>query len=485
MRRSVKALAFVLTLPIIVAALGLLGHARWESRWDPWLERQVAMQRALPFRGLLMRPTLSDVCADERIGSRFPPCATYSLFSRATAGAAIVGGAGLAFLGGLLLAGQLCRGSRRWMVALLRPALFATALGVACLGVAHGLLAAAGLAVGAGALWFQPAERISGPLQVAALAGGLGWALAMATAVFSLIRRPTISLVGQMLDLREQARLADLLRTVSASVGAEPPENVVVCLVPWLFVTGMDVTCLDRRLSGRTLCLSLSLARILSVDELRGQLAHELAHYSREQAPFTTRVASPLIGVSRAMHEAAGRVRGFRAVVWAAPLALLSVLIAEATGGGALRGDWERSADEAAASVAGREAFASGLVKLAAFTPAWHAVFALMQSAAYSDTQYANVSAMFQEIAASSAGDDRLTGVDRMVQGHPIDRHATLGERVAALGLQSGDVAEAALSVVLQQPATSLIDGCKEIEERLSTAEHQLIVETGGRIPRG
>jgi Zn-dependent protease with chaperone function len=370
------------------------------------------------------------------------------------------------------------------MVALFRPALVATALGTSCLGVAHGLLAAAAVVVAAGSLLFEPLERVSGSLLLAAGAAGLGWALAMATVAFRLVRRPTVSLVGQVLDLSEQERLAELIRTVSATVGAEPPDNVVACLVPWLFVTGMNVTCLDRRVRGRTLCLSLPLARILSVDEFRGQLAHDLAHYSREQVAFTTRVASPLLGVTRAMHAAVRSSRGIRALVWEAPLALLSVFVGEAGAGNAVDADRERVADAAAAAVVGREAFASGLVKLAAFTPAWHEVFALMQNAVYSDTQYVNVSAVFQQIAASNADDERLTGIDLMVQAHPVDRHAMLGDRLSVLGVQLREVTGAALATVPQPSAATLVERCEAIEQRLSMAEHELIVETGGRIPR-
>ena len=71
-----------------------------------------------------------------------------------------------------------------------------------------------------------------------------------------------------------------------------------------------------------------------------------------------------------------------------------------------------------------------------------------------------------------------------MAQGHPIDRHAGLGERLGFLGLQLREVAGAALATVPQPSAATLVEGCEAIERRLSTAEHQLIVETGGRIPR-
>lgn len=482
MSRFVKPLALVLALPVLVAALGLAGRARWESRWDPWMARQMASQRALPYGGLLARPTLSTVCADGRVGLRFPPCATYDLFSTAIGGSSVVGEAGLAFLAALLLGGWWCRGSRRRLVWLLRPSLVATALGTSCLAVAHGLLAAAAVVVGAGALWFVPLGEMPSSLLLALFAAGTAWGLAMGTAAFGLIRQPTVSLVGQVLDLSEQSRLVELVKAVSAAVGAEPPDHVVACLVPWLFVTEGSVTGLDRRVSGRTLCLSLPLARILSVEELRGQLAHDLAHFSREQVAFTTRVMSPLVGVARARQDARARSHGFGVVVREAPLALLSLFMGGVGGGQVFYQDRERAADAAAAAVVGREAFAAGLVKVAAFTPAWHAVFALMQSAAFSDTQYVNVSEVFQEIAASNAGDERLIGVGRMAQGHPVDRHAPLGNRLEALGVPLREVAGAALATAPQPSSATLVAGCEAIERRLSTAEHQLILETGGRI---
>jgi Zn-dependent protease with chaperone function len=349
--------------------------------------------------------------------------------------------------------------------------------------VAHGLLAAGAVVIGAVGLWLEPVERLSSSLVLVALVAGVVWALAMASVAFSLIRRPTMSVVGQVLDPSRQRSLADFVAEVSQAVGAEPPAHTVACLIPWLFVTEMKVACLDGTVSGRTLCLSLPLVRILSVDEFRAQLAHELAHYSREQAALTVRVVSAFVGASRAMRDLAGRSRGLRAVVSRPPLALVSVFMNAVGGDAALGGDCEAAADQAACAVAGREALASGLVKLAAFAPAWHAVFAMMQSAAFADTQYLNVGAVFQEIAASNSGRDRLAGVGATMQGHPTDRHPALSERLAALGLDLGDVADAALLTVPVLSAASLIEGGETIEQRLTTVEHQMIVETGGRIP--
>ncbi len=370
------------------------------------------------------------------------------------------------------------------MVRLFRPLLVAAAVSMACLAVGNGLVAVLGIEVGTAAIALQPAERLVGSLSLVLGAAALGWALAVAVVAFGFIRRARISLVGEALDMARQPALSALLRDVATSVGAAPPANVVACLVPWLFVTEMDVSCLDRRVSGRTLCLSLPLARILTVGELRGLLAHDLAHYSREQAPFSRRVVLPLVGVSRAILDAVGRSRGPRAIVSAPPLILMSALVGELAAGSGLDGSRERVADEAAAATAGREALASGLAKLAAFTPAWHAVSALMQNAAYADTQYLNVAAVFQEIAVSNAGGDRLAGVESVAQGHPTDLHPALGERLDWLGVGVREIASAALTTAPEPSGASLVEGCEIVERRLSTAEHQLIVETGGRIAR-
>jgi Zn-dependent protease with chaperone function len=483
MRSLLKPLAIVLAVPVLVTALGMLGRNSWETRWNALVVRQVARQGARPDARFLARYSLGNVCSDRQTALRFPPCRTYNLFSAVIRASAVVGGAGLLFLGGLVLAGRFYRASRRWLVRLFRPSLVVVAAGTACLGLAHGLLAIAAVVVGSIDLFGEPVERVSGSLVMVAGTAGVVWAIAMATIAFSLIRQPTISVVGQALDLSVQRRLVEVVRQVSEQVGAAPPAHIVVCLVPWLFVTEMKMACLDGRVSGRTLCLSLPLGRILSVDEFRAQLAHELAHYSRDEEAFAARVVPALAGVSRAMRDLADRSRGVRAAAVAPPVALLSAFI-EAVGGGAgLGGERELAADKVAATVAGRESLGSGLVKLAAFAPAWPTVAAMMENAADSGTQYLNASALFQEIAASNATDDRLDGVECQAQDHPTDRHPALAARLQAIGLELRQVSTAALVTEPPVSAASLVEGYEAIEQRLSTVEHQLVVETGGEIP--
>jgi Zn-dependent protease with chaperone function len=480
MRTLLKPLAIVLAVPVLATALGLLGRSEWDSRWSATLARQFAAQRMRPDGRLLARYSLATLCADRRTGTRLPPCRTYNLFSTVIGASAVAGGAGFVLLTGLLVAGFLCRGNRRRLARLFRPSLALAAGGTALVAIVNAALAVAAVIAGTTYLFSEPIERVSTSLVLVAGTAGVVWAIAMVAVAFSVTRRPTITLVGWALDPATQRPLLDEVRRAAEAVGASVPGNIVACLAPWLFVTEVKVACLDGVLSGRTLCLSLPLGRILSIDEFRALLAHELAHFSAEDEGFATRVSPFLTGASRTLERLGRQSLGIRAAAVAPPVALLSFFMEAVRGGAEPGGDREFAADRAAAAVAGREALGSALVKAQAFAPAWHGVARAMQDAADAGTQYLNSSALFQEIVAANAGPDRLQGIAQQSLDHPTDRHPVLARRLTALGLDLPLVAAAALVTAPAAPAVSLVVGYEALEERLSTAEHHLLVETGG-----
>jgi hypothetical protein len=151
----------------------------------------------------------------------------------------------------------------------------------------------------------------------------------------------------------------------------------------------------------------------------------------------------------------------------------------DAMRGGAVAGDGrETEADRLAAAVTRADALGSALVKAHAFAPAWRAVVGAMLHAVASGTQYLNASALFQEIAASNNGPDRLRGIGRQELGHPIDRHPALASRLDALGLDLSRVALASLDATPPSPAIGLVRESEALEQRLSAAEHRLMALT-------
>jgi Zn-dependent protease with chaperone function len=482
MRRVLKPLAIVLAVPVLATALGLLGRTDWDARWIATLTRQLAAQHMRPDARLLARYSLATLCADPRAGARLPPCRTYNLYSfviRASAGA---GGVGFLVLGGLAAAGYLCRDDRRRLIRWFRPSLVFAAGGTALLAVINAMLAFAAIVAGTTYLFGEPVERVSTSLGLVAGTGAVVWAIAMAVVAFGVTRRPTVAVVGRVTGPEGQGPLFDEIRRVAGAVGAKVPGNVVLCLAPWMFVSEVRVACLDGVVSGRTLCLSLSLGRILSVDEFRALLAHELAHFAGEDEGFARRVAPFHLGAREALDRLGRPSRGLRAAAVAPPRAVLSFFLDGIRADGDVGGGREIAADRAAAAVAGREVLGSALVKTHAFAPAWYAVAGAMQDAADAGTQYLNAAALFQEVVVANTSPERLRGIGQQGHVHPTDRHPMLAERLTALGLDLPHVALAALATAPVPSAASLVRGYEAIEERLSTAEHQVLVDTGGEL---
>jgi Zn-dependent protease with chaperone function len=478
MRTLVKPLAMVLAVPVLVTALGVLARSQWDARWTANLVRQLTVQRVRPDDRTLARYSLASLCADGRTAARIPPCRTYVVHSALIRASAVIGAAGFAFLGGLLLAAHFCRTSRRRMAWLFRPSLVFAATGTSLLAAGNGLLAVAGAAVGSTVLFGQPVERVSMSLVLVAGTAATVWAIAASTIAFSVIRRPTLTLVGRRAAPSAHEQLADEVKRVAEAVGAEPPHDIVLCLAPWVAVTDVKMTTLDGAVSGPTLCLSLPLCRILSIDELRALLAHELAHFSYEEAGYARRVAPFRTGVSRALERLSWQARGMRRLAIAPAATLLGFFLVAVDEGETPGAGREARADQAAVSVAGADALASALVKVHAFAPAWEAVVDAMAFAVHSRTQYVNASALFHEIVSSNAGPERLRGLGPQEQGHPTDRHPPLTQRLAAIGVDPARLAAAALVIAPASPAIGLVEDAEAIEQGLSAAEQRLIAET-------
>jgi Zn-dependent protease with chaperone function len=473
-RNLLKPLVMVLAVPVLATAIGLLARSDWDSRWRASLVRQLTAQRMVPDTRLLARYSLGVLCSDQRAGARIPPCRTYNFHSTIIGAAAAVGAAGFAFLGVLLLCAHV---GRRRMALLFRPALAFAASGTAVVAAANALLAIAAIVAGADYLSGQPVERSSTSLVLVAGTAAIVWAVAVVWVAVSAARRPVLTVVGERLDPTAQRPLVEAVRRAAEAVGAEAPRHLLACLGPWIWVTDGKVAALDGIVSGRTLCVSLPLSRILSVDEARALVAHELAHFSPNRG-FPQRVSPSYAEAEQALDRLVSQARGVRGLAITPPLVLISFFMDGVRGFAEPGDEREREADRLAAAFVGPEALGSALVKAHAFAPAWHAVVGAMLHAVASGTQYVNASALFQEIAATNAGPDRLLGIERQELGHPTDRHPALAHRLDALGLDLSRVAAAALVTAPASPAIGLVQGAEALEQRLSAAEHRLMAAT-------
>jgi Zn-dependent protease with chaperone function len=456
----------------------MLARSQWDSRWTADLARQLTVQHMRPDDRVLARYSLASLCSDGPTAARIPRCRTYTSYSRLIQVSAVVGAVGFAFLGGLLLSAHLCRTSRRRMAWLFRPSLVFTASGTALLAMANAVLGVAGVAVGSTFLLGRPVERVSTSLVLIAGTAAVVWMIFVSTIAFNLIRRPTLTLVGRLLAPSGQAPLMDEVQRIADAVGADAPRSVVACLAPLVAMTEVRVATLNGTSSGRTLCVSLPLCRILSIEEFRALLAHELAHFSKEEGLFAGRVAPFYAGVIRALERFKRQSLGIRNLAITPPTVLVSFFVG-AVQDDATPGDGrEGRADQVAAAFAGADVLASALVKAHAFAPAWDAVMDAMVQAVRSGTQYVNASALFHEVVTCHAGPERLQGLGLQALGHPTDRHPPLAERLDALAIDRSRLATSALATTPESPAIGLVQEADALEQGLSAAEHRLIAET-------
>jgi Zn-dependent protease with chaperone function len=392
---------------------------------------------------------------------------------------------GLGLVVGISLAGALARINRVLLVALFIPGLYLTNLALIVLVLLHGLLALASLTF--------VASLVRIPLLALGLlviAGGtVCGILAMIRTSFRVVRRARATVSGRLLEPGTHFALSSFVRQLAESLGTRPPTQIVAGLEPTFFVTEADVQCLDGRLKGRTLYVSLAACRILTQLELQAIISHELAHfrgwdtgYSRLFYPFYRGTANSLTAVAHRARGGIGGVAFFPA--WYILGYFLESFAAAERDIGRQR---ELTADRVAAGMAGEVAVATALVKLYGFSRAWWQVQVRLREAVArsrsrragrhhgserNDPQALNLSTLFVEASAQLARSVwLLKDLDDEEPLHPTDSHPPLSTRLQALQLSISDVARAALRIPPERAAISLFADPGALERDLTARE--------------
>ncbi len=146
---------------------------------------------------------------------------------------------------------------------------------------------------------------------------------------------------------------------VAKKLGARPPDQVRLTYLPCCGVVAWD--------RSRALILGLPLLHVLDRSELRAVLAHELAHLARGDATLSADRSRFVHGLGRALDSAPPSRSPLR--LWARLCRRLSETLHAPIARG-----MEARADRASGSIAGGDAAASALVKVAAVQPLFREV---------------------------------------------------------------------------------------------------------------
>lgn len=296
--------------------------------------------------------------------------------------------------------------------------------------------------------------------------------------------RPSpMTVLGRRLGRTDAPHLWTLVDTIAAKLGAPPVDYIILGLLDGFFVTsGVIRVSHAGELSGHILYLSAAHLSFLDEDELRGIIAHEMAHFSGNDLLYSERFAPIYHGfekrlVAMAEHE----YNDWIGKVFLRPGRMVTTYALYRFR--ATERHWSRlrelEADRAGAELVGARVFASALTRAVAVQTQLHTLLASRHTHADNDDDDV-VEALRRSFEAGSPFD---LGTARMA--HPFDSHPALQERLDALGvpfddvsvLRSGDFAPEA------QRAARAFPQWKAMTSALSSDLHEALRQASRRRP--
>ncbi len=478
MTNRARLFLLMIAIPVVAFAVAQGIIWKWEQSWQQGLAEKYPTVQAEQRTAFTFWRLCTDPAAAEFRAPFASSCSTVSGFAFMRATAVATGAVGIGWLGLIALAGRLARRSRILLLKLFRPGLYITNTVLICLIVIHGALAIAALYFGEGALLGRVHVGIVLGIGVGAVLG----VVAMCRVSFSLVKAATTSVLGKRVSREEHPALWRVADDVARAVGVTPPDHIIVGLDPNFFVTEAHVRTLDGEQQGRTMFVSLPLCRIMTVEELRSVLGHELGHYKGQDTEFSTKFYPIYRGTYEGLRALyASGSEGASSLALLPGVAVLSFFLeAFAVAENGIGRERELAADRVGAGVAGAMITATALVKIHAFVPYWGAVHKAMAEVISEGKAYTNVSALFAESVRENVAAEALAGLDGRSLSHPTDSHPPLGLRLESLEVSLPEVQVAALDVTPADPSVELISNYEALEKELSSAEHYLLAQSIG-----
>jgi Zn-dependent protease with chaperone function len=394
-------------------------------------------------------------------------------------GAVVAAILGVALLIAIRIAGTVSKKSRILLLLLFAPGLHITMLATSVLVVLYAALGMAAIYYGEAAL----IGRIHYGIMLALGLGAIFGVVSVIRAQFSTIKKATITVLGKRLTAEKYPRLWQFAHELATKMGAQSPDAIVAGLEPNFYVTEANVICLDGKLTGRTMFLSLPLCRILSLDEMKAILGHELAHYKGLDTRFSRQFYPIYRGATQGLIDVSS---GFSGNGGAAQVALLPALVtlsyfldSFSVSEKAISRGRELVADSEAAKIVTARNLATSLVKLHSFSDSWSVIRKEMQHALGQGKQLINISMLFALVARQRASSEVMDSVSEEGPVHPTDTHPPLSQRLKNLNLTIEEVGCDSAELSPSNPATNLVDNLEGLEEELTDVEHAMMVRTG------
>tara|TARA_R110002124_G_scaffold70386_5_gene189034 strand:- start:3911 stop:5773 length:1863 start_codon:yes stop_codon:yes gene_type:complete len=293
---------------------------------------------------------------------------------------------------------------------------------------------------------------IAGILALAAIA-------AVIKSIFIKLNNETV-VEGTVIERDSSPALWQELSSICAKVKTEMPDQVIAGIDDNFFVTEQSLTVGEKKYSGRSLFVSLSLLKQMNGSEADAVLAHEMAHFSGNDTLYSQKISPLLVRYEHYLH---GLYEGGVSL----PIfyfmncfrALYEVSLKR------LSRSREFRADRIATEVTSPADMAGALLKIIAYS----SYRAKVEQDIFNKEEVLENANVSQEIAL---GFDHYAGsflstpdVSLLQTSHPFDTHPSLVDRMQAVGctLESPDS-----QVMLSAPGDGQwyhkIEGAEELE---------------------
>lgn len=317
------------------------------------------------------------------------------------------------------------------------------------------------------------------------LTGGVGLgaiivALVIISASAKISTRTEMTQRAVVLDDKDLP-LWSFVEEIADSIGAPAPTNIVVGLEPNFYATSADVKALssEKTVKGETLYISAPLMRLLSIDEIRAVIGHELGHFKGKDAEFAKKFAP----VYRALGEAMNGAGNQQTLMALPAMGALSFLHkAFETNEKQISRDREFEADRIGAQASTASALIHALVKLNVFGGLWPQLQVNVIKNLNLGRPVENMSSLYGSSVAFDTDDlsARNKARDSLASrtSHPTDTHPTLSERANNLNVEESIVEFTELSIP-SDPASKLLPDLSDLEKQLTTDEQRFYVALG------
>ncbi|MCX7356679.1 MAG: M48 family metalloprotease [Alphaproteobacteria bacterium] len=299
--------------------------------------------------------------------------------------------------------------------------------------------------------------------------------------------RPAVgAVIGVPFSPIEQPRLALLVQQIAKATNARMPDNIVLGLDPNFFATTapMHTPTSRRLLTGQTLYLSLPLMRVLSLDEVKAVVGHELAHFSGADTIYSRHFAPIYRGLEEAA-QAAGEHKKYDKNPLLMPARLFLRFMIDCFARNAAKSSRSRElrADQIGSTASSPADLGYALIKVGILSMLWNKEIEDTLHDISRGKFRRNMSASFEDKLQYDVDPEKLPPLVAFSLGdhtpHPTDSHPETKERLTELGLNLVDVTSEARVMerfFAAKPAALALDSMENVEEILTQIYHQIII---------